>query len=58
MFNLTVEQLVEKIISPLFVLVEIIAPQQYRMSDKQAGLCRLVFLLQLYKTKRMYNVSH
>jgi hypothetical protein len=46
--------------APLFVLVDIIdflMPQSDRMSDKQAGLCRLVFLLQLFQTKRMYNVS-
>jgi len=54
MFNLTVEQLVEKIItSVLFYLVAVIAPQRYRKSGKQAGICRLVFLLQLFKTKRL-----
>jgi len=41
----------------LFYLVEILAPQPDRASDKQASICRLVFLLQLFKTKRIYNVS-
>ena len=45
-------------VAVLFVLVELPMPQSDRVSDKLAGICRLVFLLQLYKTKRIYNVSH
>lgn len=44
--------ILDMFLKPCFVLIEIIVPQRCRMSCKQASICSLVFLLQLFKTGR------
>ena len=38
--------------SPVFYVESITEPSLYRVSGKQSGTCRLVFLIQLYKDWR------
>lgn len=44
-------------IHPHFVLIEEIAPQRYENRCKQADVSIFDFLLQLFKTERMQNVT-
>lgn len=44
--------------SVVFVLESITEPSMYRMSANRAGIMRICFLIQLFNTWRMYNVTH
>lgn len=43
--------------SIVFVLESITEPSLYIVSASQAGIMRLVFLLQLFNTWRLFNVT-